>query len=85
MDEYIRELKKIALSDRPHTRMSHEFYVLQRDISGKAGFTAEEYDICAALKDGPLITSRLAEKLGQDITRYRDGIDRSIVVFDAEV
>ena len=63
----IRELKKLALSDRPHTRMSHEFYVLQRDISGKAGFTAEEYDICAALKGGPLITSRLAEKLGQDI------------------
>ena len=63
----IGELKKLAASERQHTRMSYEFYVLQRDISAKPGFTAEEYGICDALRDGPLITARLAEKLGIDI------------------
>ena len=61
------ELRKLAASERQHTRMSHEFYVLQRDISGKAGFTAEEQAVCDALKNGPLITSKLAERLGLDV------------------
>ena len=60
----IEALQKLALSDRPYARLSHEFFVLQRDISGKAGFTAEEYAICDALRNGPLITAALARKLG---------------------
>lgn len=60
-------LKDLADSDRPHTRMSHEFYVLQRDISGRPGFTQEEYKICDALKDGPLIASALLKRIGTDI------------------
>ncbi|MDO4865006.1 MAG: hydantoinase/oxoprolinase family protein [Clostridia bacterium] len=63
----VGELKKLAASDRQHTRMSHEFYVLQRDIFGKAGFTAEEQALCGALKDGPVITNKLAGKLGLDV------------------
>lgn len=63
----VEELSKLARSERAHPRLSHEFYVLQRDISGKAGFAPEEYEICGALKDGPLIASRLAERLGLDI------------------
>ena len=63
----VEELGKLARSERHYARLSHEFYVLQRDISGRAGFTAEEYGICEALKDGPLITSRLAEQIGLDI------------------
>ena len=63
----VEELRKLALSKRMHARMSHEFYVLQRDISGRAGFTAEEHGICEALKDGPLITAKLAERIGLDI------------------
>lgn len=63
----VEELKKLSMSERRHPRLSHEFYVLQKDISGKAGFTQEEQDICRALMDGPLITLRLAERLGVDI------------------
>lgn len=65
----VTELRKLARSDRPRTRTSHEFYVLQRDISEKAGFTPEEKDICDALKGGPLITAKLAERLGTDVYR----------------
>lgn len=62
----VERLKALAQSDRPCSRMSHEFFVLQRDITGKAGFTAEEYSICDALKDGPLIMSKLTQTLGLD-------------------
>lgn len=63
----VEELKKLALSDRPHTRMDHEFYVLQKDISGKAGFTPEERGICDALRDGPLIAPKLCARTGTDL------------------
>ena len=61
------ELRELAESDRPHTRLSHEFYVLQKDISGKAGFTPEEHAVCDALRDGPLITANLARALGLEV------------------
>lgn len=63
----IEDLKALALSDYMQTRLSHEFYVLQKDIAGKAGFTDREYAICEALKAGPLITSRLAEAIHIDV------------------
>ena len=62
----IEALRKIVLSERPHPQLGHEFFVLQRDISEKAGFTAKEHAICDALRDGPLTAARLAEKLGLD-------------------
>ena len=40
-----------------------EFYVLLKDISGKAGYTDEERALCEALREKPLIISDLAEKL----------------------
>ena len=63
----LRELRTLAESERPQTRMSHEFYVLQKDISGKAGFTQEEHAVCDALRNGPLITARLAQAVGIDV------------------
>lgn len=62
-----RELNALARSERPQTRMSHEFYVLQKDISGKAGFTQQEHAICDALRNGPLIAARLAQAVGIDL------------------
>lgn len=63
----LRDLRALAESERPQTRMSHEFYVLQKDISGKAGFTQQERAVCDALRDGPLITARLAQAVGVDV------------------
>ena len=63
----VGELKRLAQSERPQARLSHEFYVLQKDIAGKPGFTPEEQAVCAALRDGPLITSRLARTLDLDV------------------
>ena len=37
------------------------------EAMAQAGVTAEEYAVCDALKGGPLITARLAERLGLDI------------------
>ncbi|MDO5423282.1 MAG: hydantoinase/oxoprolinase family protein [Eubacteriales bacterium] len=65
--EVLGKLRKLAEEKRTHTRMLHEFYVLQKDISGNAGYTEEERRLCGALCEGPLMAEELAKKLGTSI------------------
>ncbi len=46
------------------SRYLHEFYVLQKDITGRYGYTDREQQICHLLQAGPLITAELCEHLG---------------------
>ncbi len=51
-----------------HTRMLHEFYVLQKPIGGREGYTEEEQKICAVLEmQGPLNEETLAELCGMEM------------------
>jgi N-methylhydantoinase A/oxoprolinase/acetone carboxylase beta subunit len=61
------KLERLAAKQKSHTRMLHEFYVLQKDISGAGGYTEEEKKLCQALEEEPLMGEELAEKLGTDI------------------
>ena len=65
-DHIIPQLHELASKRRFHSRWIHEFYVLQKDISTKKGYTEEEQQLCSYLKDKPLITLDLSEKMGHD-------------------
>jgi len=60
-------LETLSRREHSHTRMIHEFYVLQKDICGKTGYSETEYRICEALRNGPLITLDLVDQLGADL------------------
>ena len=66
-DNVLPALEDLAKREHPHTRWIHEFYVLQKDISGKSGFTEFEKKACQLLQDGPLITLDFANRIGTDI------------------
>lgn len=59
-------LRNLAENQISHSRWIHEFYVLQKDISEKKGYTDEEQKLCALLKEGPLITLDLAARMKID-------------------
>lgn len=59
-------LRNLAENQISHSRWIHEFYVLQKDISEKKGYTDEEQKLCVLLKEGPLITLDLAAKMKID-------------------
>ena len=64
----VDKLKKLADSKCTHSRMLHEFYVLQKDISGVGGYTDFEYAVCDMLKKcGPMTIRELPEALGTEI------------------
>lgn len=65
-DTVIPKLKELADEKRFHGSWIHEFYVLQKDISDKNGYTQEEKAVCEALKNGPLITMELADMFDKD-------------------
>lgn len=65
-DDVLPALQELASKHRLHSRWIHEFYVLQKDISDKTGYTEDEQRLCAFLKEKPLITLDLAEKMGMD-------------------
>lgn len=65
-DHVIPQLHDLAAKRRFHSRWIHEFYVLQKDISEKKGYTDEEQRLCSFLKEKPLITLDLSEKMGCD-------------------
>lgn len=65
-DHVTDDLLALASKRRFHTRWIHEFYVLQKDISEKHGYTEDEQKLCSLLKDKPLITLELSEKMGLD-------------------
>ena len=54
------------LADRAYfsSNQVHEFYVLVKDITGKSGYSETEQRICGILKEKPLITMELAERMG---------------------
>lgn len=60
------ELKELSGQGRSFAKMLHEFYVLEKDIEDVGGYTQEEQEICALLKEGPVITWKLAKLLGRD-------------------
>ena len=62
-EHVIPDLRELSEEGHVHSRWVHEFYVLQKDISSKKGYTDEEQQICEFLKDKPLITLKLAEKM----------------------
>ena len=66
-DDVITQLQALKNEKRYYFGQPHEFFVLLRDISGQNGFTAQEKEICAALKDGPLIAPALGRRLGLDL------------------
>jgi len=74
----IHKLQLLADSGRKHTRMLHEFMVLQRNILDEPElcslYTEQELRICKALKDGPLILEEFAEKAGTSV--YHPGTER---------
>lgn len=59
------KLKDLADSGRTHTRMLHEFYVLQRRPDDR--YTEEERALCRALENGPLMAEELAAAAGGSI------------------
>lgn len=61
------KLERLAAQKRSHTRMLHEFYVLQKEIEDAAGYTPEEQKLCKMLEDEPLMGEELAAKLDTDI------------------
>ena len=65
-DNVLPALHNLAAKRRLHSRWIHEFYVLQKDISDKNGYTDDEQRLCSFLKEKPLITLDLAEKMGLD-------------------
>ncbi len=63
-DTVVPALERLADRKYSSACFMHEFYVLQKPIGGKTGYTDREQQICEMLKEGPLITFELAEKIG---------------------
>ncbi len=70
-DTVIPEIKELNFNKQRHTRWIHEFFVLQKDISEKTGYTEVEYKMCEALRDGPLITKKFFKITGGDLYRLQ--------------
>ena len=70
-DHVIPSLRELIEKKRAHSRQLHEFFVLVKDISAKSGYTAQEYAICEALREKPLISLDLSERMGRDL-RFLD-------------
>ena len=68
------DLKKLVAENTSHTRWIHEFFLLQKDITGKPGYTEYEQKVCEILKKGPLIMREFLKKTGGDL--YHMGTDR---------
>lgn len=68
------DLRRFIEKKQKHTRWPHEFYVLQKDISEKTGYTEHEHRICEALRTKPLITQELVKRIGGDL--YHLGAER---------
>ncbi|MGI6055821.1 MAG: hydantoinase/oxoprolinase family protein [Bilifractor sp.] len=77
-EKIIRRLQLLAESGKRHTRMLHEFFVLQNNILDdpelRDRYTPEEIRICEALRNGPLILEDFAEAAGESV--YKPGTER---------
>ena len=71
----VNDLKKMVQENHTHTRWIHEFFVLQKDIEGKAGYNEYEHRVCEILREkGPLIMRDFLKETGGDL--YHMGTDR---------
>ena len=71
----VKDLDKLVKENNTHTRWIHEFFVLQKDIEGKAGYNEYEHKVCEVLrKKGPLIMRDFLKETGGDL--YHMGTDR---------
>ncbi|MBR3242758.1 MAG: hypothetical protein IKF90_08690 [Parasporobacterium sp.] len=73
-DHVLPEIQKLVRNKERHTRWIHEFFVLQRDIAGKKGYTETEYRMCDALREKPLITKAFIRAIDGDL--YHLGTER---------
>lgn len=77
-EQIIHRLQTLAESGKKHTRMLHEFLVLQNNILAdpdlRDRYTPEEIRICEALRNGPLILEDFAEAAGESV--YKPGTER---------
>lgn len=77
-EQIIHRLQALAESGKKHTRMLHEFLVLQNNILADPDlqdrYTPEEIRICEALRNGPLILEDFAEAAGESV--YKPGTER---------
>ncbi len=62
-DHVLPTLQRVLEEKEYCFSFEYEFFVLLKDISGKLGYTEEEQQLCAALKEKPLTVTQLAEKL----------------------
>ena len=62
-DHVLPDLLALAEEKRCSACWIHEFYVLLKDISGKAGYTDFEQKVCRELAEKPLITMELADRM----------------------
>lgn len=63
----LEDIRKLAKDKLVHTRQIHEFYVLQKGIDGKTGYTDFERQVCEVLKEKPLITKDFVKVLNTDL------------------
>jgi N-methylhydantoinase A/oxoprolinase/acetone carboxylase beta subunit len=61
------ELKALDESGVIYTRWLHEYFVLQRPLTGKEGYNDEQIAICKALENGPLSTKKLSKSIGVEV------------------
>ena len=59
----VEELKALAKKQLFQACWIHEYFVLQKDISGKQGYSEYEQKLCSVLKEKPLLTLELAERM----------------------
>ncbi len=64
-----------------HSRPLHEFFALQKDISGSSKYSEDEKKFCAALENGPLIYAQAARAARKDLYSLRvDRLEKEGVV-----
>lgn len=65
--QIIKRLEKLSGEATKHTKWLHEFYVLQREVIEDEKYSKIERQICAALKEGPLLMQELAHVVNHDM------------------
>lgn len=63
----IDNLRKLVNNNIKHTKFLHEHYILIKDISNHARYTAEEKDFCNALKNQAFSLREAPKMIGKDM------------------
>lgn len=75
------ELKELDESEIKYTRWLHEYFILQKQVTGREGYNKKELAICKALEKGPISTKALAQAI--DVPVY--DLDTSVLEKDGVV